>query len=318
MRFSVIMPLYNKAPYVTKAINSVLSQTCTDFELIIMDDGSTDESFTVAQEAIKGYGSCQIYQQQNAGAGMARNNAVAFSRGDYLCFLDADDWWETTFLERMDGLIDEYPEARIFGTNYYYVKNGRRRVCVTNAETGYINYCQVYAETLQMPLWTGAVCIPRSVFDEFGGFRTHIKIGEDFDLWIKVALKYKVAFLNEPQSFYYQDSDATWRLVGKLHDPKAHMLWNLDYLEQEERTNPDYKRLIDALRTNGLFRYYLSRRYRDAAKQELMKVDWGNQPRKIQKIYKTPIWCLILNRRFRSMGSVIKQRIISLNSFLLR
>lgn len=310
------MPLFNKAPYVAKAIHGVLSQTYSDFELVVMDDGSSDDSFETAQDTIRGYGNCHIYQQQNAGAGVARNNAVNLSRGEYLCFLDADDWWEPTFLEKMNGLILGYPEARIFGTNYYYVKNGRRRVCVANAETGYINYCQVYAETLQMPLWTGAVCIPRSVFDEFGGFRPHIKIGEDFDLWIKVALKYKVAFLNEPQAFYNQDSDAAWRLVGKLHAPKAHMLWNLDYLEQEERTNPDYKRLIDALRTNGLLRYYLSPQYRDVAKQELKKVDWEKQPQRVSSLYKTPIGCLIVQRRLRLMGSIVKQRIISLKRFL--
>ena len=317
MRFSVIMPLYNKAPYVAKAIHSVLSQTYSDFELVVMDDGSSDDSFGVARDTIRGYDNCHIHQQQNSGAGMARNNAVTLSRGEFLCFLDADDWWEPTFLEKMDGLILEYPEARIWGTNYYYVKNGRRKVCVTNAETGYINYCQVYSETLQMPLWTGAVCIPRSVFDEFGGFRSHIKIGEDFDLWIKVALKYRVAFLNQPQAFYNQDSDATWRLVGKLHDPKAHMLWNLDYLEQEERTNPDYKRLIDALRANGLLRYYLSRQYRDVAKQELEKVDWEKQPKRVRDFYRTPIGCLIVQRWLRSMGSIIKQRTIRLKHFIL-
>lgn len=311
MRFSVIIPLYNKAPYVTKAIRSILSQTYSDYELVIMDDGSSDCSFEIARDAIKGYDNCHIHQQLNAGVGTARNNAVTFSQGDYLCFLDADDWWETTYLERMNDLIRDFPEAGIFGTNYYYVKNGRRRVCVTNAETGYINYCKVYAQTLQMPLWTGAVCIPRTIFNELGGFRPHIRIGEDFDLWIKVALKYKVAFLNEPHAFYNQDSDATWRLVGKLHDPKAHMLWNLVYLEQEERTNPDYKRLIDALRTNGLLRYYLSPQYREAAKQELEKVDWENQPKRVRLLYKMPVWLLIVERRVRSLGSAIKQQIIS-------
>ena len=91
MRFSVIMPLYNKAPYVAKAINSVLSQTFNDYELIIMDDGSLDDSFDVATDAIKGYENCHVHYQQNSGVSIARNNAVAFSQGDYLCFLDADD-----------------------------------------------------------------------------------------------------------------------------------------------------------------------------------------------------------------------------------
>lgn len=310
MRFSVIIPLYNKAPYVTKAVNSVLAQSYSDYELIIMDDGSSDDSYDVARSIIDGHSNCHIYRQENSGASMARNNAVALSKGDYLCFLDADDWWASSFLEKMSGLIHDYPEAKIFGTNYYYVKNGSQRVCVTTAKTGYINYCQSFAEKLQMPLWTGATCIPRPVFDEFGGFRAHIKIGEDFDLWIKVALKYKVAFLDEPLSFYFQDSDAKWRLVSKLHAPEANMLWNLGYLEEEERINPDYKKLIDALRTNGLITYYLSRQYRDQAKQELSKVDWAKQPKAKQALYKKPIWLIKIRHGLRAFCSTIKQRFI--------
>ena len=87
MKFSVILPLYNKAPYVSKAIKSVFSQTCTDYELVIMDDGSSDGSFEVAEETIKGVERCRIYRQSNAGASMARNHAVSLSKGDYVCFL---------------------------------------------------------------------------------------------------------------------------------------------------------------------------------------------------------------------------------------
>ena len=248
MRFSVIIPLYNKAPYVRKALDSVLSQSFVDFEIIVVDDGSSDNSYDVAKERLSdSHVEYKLIRQNNAGVSTARNNGVAASKGDYLCFLDADDWWAPTYLERMDSFVREYPEAGIYGTNYYYVKNGRSQVCVTTAETGYINYCRVYAEKLQMPLWTGAVCVPRHVFDEMGGFRAHLRLGEDFDLWIKIALKYKVAFFNEPLSYYFQDSDATWRLVGKLHDPKNHMLWNLQHLEDKEVCNPDYKLLIDNL-----------------------------------------------------------------------
>ncbi len=82
MTFSVIIPLYNKAPYVTKAIGSVLSQTFTDYELVIMDDGSKDASCDVASKAIEGRVNCQIHRQENAGVSMARNNAVALSQGD--------------------------------------------------------------------------------------------------------------------------------------------------------------------------------------------------------------------------------------------
>lgn len=313
MRFSVIIPLYNKAPYVKKALDSVLSQTFKDYELIIVDDGSTDESYIIAKESLEGTKvNYRLIQQENAGVSTARNNGVTASRGDFICFLDADDWWAQTFLEKMNSFINDYPDAGIYGTNYYYLKNGRQRVCVTTAETGYINYCKVYAEKMQMPLWTGAVCIPRRVFEEFGGFSPQLKLGEDFDLWIRISLKYKVAFLNEPLAYYFQDSEAIWRLTGTLRDPKEHMLWNLKYLEHVEKNNPDYKKLIDNLRSYDLFPYYLSSQYRNAAKQELAKVDWDRQPKKTLSLYNRPVLFLKCLYSLKKLGSAIKTRLIRL------
>lgn len=308
MRFSVIVPLYNKAPYVKKALNSIIEQSFKDFELIVVDDGSHDESYSIAESVLASTNCCyQLVHQKNAGVSTARNNGVALSKGEYICFLDADDWWSPSFLEKMDGLIRAYPEAGIYGINYYYVKNGRGRVSVEDLNTGYFDYCSAYARKLQMPLWTGAVCLRRSVFDEMGGFRPHLKLGEDFDLWIKIALKYPVAFLNEPLSYYFQDSDMAWRGVGHLTDPQYHMLWNLDYLADSEMNNSDYKQLVDNLRTYNLMPYYLSTQYREAAKQELAKVDWARQPQKVRRLYRLPVMLLIARRAFLRYGSRIKQ-----------
>lgn len=313
MKFSVIIPLYNKAPYVAKAIGSVLAQSITDFELVIMDDGSRDDSFTLANKVIEGYGHCHLYRQQNTGVSIARNNAVALSQGEYLCFLDADDWWEPTFLEEMSKLTEEYPDAGIYGTNYTIVNETKRKTRVADIgveqgfEKGYINYCKVYAKTLAMPLWTGAVCMPRRVFDEMGGFPQGIKLGEDFMLWIRVALKYKVVFLNKPLSYYNQDVDMANRGVGKLHNPQHHMLWNMDFLSEYEKTNQDCKQLIDNLRTYGLLPYYLSEDYHDAAKEELAKVDWGKQSDKMRKQYKRSLFSLRSEYRIRQLCSWGKQ-----------
>lgn len=318
MKFSVIIPLYNKAPYVAKAIGSVLSQTVTDYELVIMDDGSKDNSFEIAQKSIVSRDHCYLFQQQNAGVSMARNNAVALSQGEYLCFLDADDWWEPTFLEEMDKFIKDFPAAGIYGTNYTIVNETKRKTRVANVgvdegfERGYINYCQVYAKTLAMPLWTGAVCVPRKVFDEMQGFPKGIKLGEDFLLWIRIALKYKVAFLNKPLAYYNQDVDVANRGVGRLHQPEEHMLWNVDFLSEEEKNNQDYKQLIDNLRTYSLFPYYLSKVYHEAAKQELEKVDWKRQPEKVKKQYEKPLALLRVEERIKRCGVGIKQKMLAL------
>lgn len=312
MRFSVIIPLYNKSPYISKALTSVVEQTFRDFDLVVVDDGSKDDSYKVAESILKDSSiKYQLIHQENAGVSMARNNGVLAASGDYICFLDADDWWAPSFLERMDWLINEYPDAGIYGTNYYIVKNGRQRICVTTAKTGYINYCRTYAEKLQMPLSSISVAIPKDVFQSSGGFKTHLKLGEDFDLWIRIALSHKVAFLDEPLAYYFQDSNPTWRGTGHLTDPKVHMLWNLDYLSGEEKNNPDYKQLIDNLRTYSLLPYYLSNQYRKYAELELKKVDWRKQPRQTRFLYRFPVWLLKFRRRVLKTGSQIKQRIIS-------
>ena len=312
MKFSIVIPLYNKDPYISKALSSVIEQTFRDFELIVVDDGSTDNSFKVAQSVLENAGiRYRLIRQENSGVSMARNNGAMVTSGDYICFLDADDWWAPSFLERMDWLITKYPDAGVYGTNYYYVKNGRQRICVTDDKTGYINYCRSYAEKLEMPLTSISVAIPREVFQCSGGFKPHLKLGEDFDLWIRIALSHKVAFLDEPLAYYFQDSNPTWRGTGHLTNPKAHMLWNLDYLSDEEKNNPDFKQLIDNLRTYSLLPYYMANQYRKYAKQELAKVDWRRQPRKTRFLYRLPVWLLKLRRRFLKTGSKIKQRIIS-------
>ncbi len=311
--FSVIIPLYNKAPYVQKTVGSVLAQTFGDYELIIIDNGSTDGS----SEIVAGFTDPRIRivrLEKNVGVSNARNKGVELSTASYITFLDADDWWEPTFLEEMAGLIGRHPSAGIYGTSYYIVKNGKKRIAPIGVEEtfieGEINYCQVYAKTLCMPLTSITVAIPRAIFDETGGFKPNLKMGEDFDLWIRIALKHKVVFLNKPLSNYNQDVDVTYRGTHHLRDPKEHMLWNLEYLESEEKTNSDYKQLIDNLRTYGLMPYLLTTQYRSTARKELNKVDWNLQSKATRRLYKRPIAYLKLRMKIQKLGSNIKQFLI--------
>ena len=316
MRFSVIIPLYNKAPYVAKAIQSVLAQTFADYELLIVDDGSKDESAQKAAQIIDGHDNCRLIKQENAGVSVARNNGVAASQGEYLCFLDADDWWAPTFLEAMSNFIEEFQYAGIYGTNYTIVNETKHKTRIAKIgvdegfEKGYINYCQVYAKTMYMPLWTGAVCIPRKVFEDMQGFPKGIKLGEDFLLWIRIALKYKVAFLNKPLAYYNQDVDIANRGVNHLHKPAEHMLWNLEFLAEEEKNNTDCKQLIDNLRTYELMPYYISKEYYELAKQELGKVNWQKQPEKTKKLFKKPLVCLKIKYLVLKWCSNIKKRCV--------
>lgn len=336
MKFSVIIPLYNKAPYVHKALESVCAQTYRDYELIVINDGSTDNSAIVADEYLKATDGIdyKIINQPNAGVSAARNNGVALSHGEYVAFLDADDWWEPTYLERMAQLINDYPDAGLYACNYVYYKPGKTHIAINNIETGYFNYPKVYFEGGVMPITSISVAIPCKVFDEMNGFPLGIKLGEDFLLWSKIALQYPVAFLNEPLAWYNNDVPATLRATRNLHAPEHHMLFRLDEvigyrLEVKGSENggadtcasrllplasrqEDWHNLIDRLRVTGLMEYWLDKRYHDLAAEELKKVDWSKQPPSAIRMYKTPIWLLKLKRNVMRVGSYVKQIMINI------
>ena len=222
-----------------KALESIISQTFTDWECIIVDDGSTDNSLAICEETIIYHKSkiINIVRQNNSGVAVARNNGVKASHGEYLCFLDADDWWEPNFLEEMDRLIKEYPDAGLYATNYVYYKPGKTHVAL-NLERGYMNYPEAYLYDLTMPVTSITTCMPRRVFDEMGGFPLGIKLGEDFLLWAKTAIKYKVAFCEEPLAYYNNDVPAPLRATRNLHAPEHNMLFHLDPIEETIHHTP--------------------------------------------------------------------------------
>ena len=328
IRFSIIVPLYNKAPYVRKALESIVSQTYKDWECIVINDGSSDNSLDVVKNFVDEFKMYdlrfKIVDKKNAGVAAARNRGVAESHGEYICFLDADDWWELTFLEEMDKLITEYPDAGIYASNYIYYKPGKTHVAL-NLPRGYMNYPEAYREGSAMPVWTGATCMPRKVFDEMGGFPAGIKLGEDFLLWAKTAMHYKVAFCEKPLAYYNNDIPATMRATRNLHTPEHHMLFNLDSIEEEIHKTSHithqtshtvhrevWTRLFDKLRVSGLLDYWLSGEYHDVAAAELKKVDWSKQPKRAKALYEKPIWFLKVKRTFMQVGSYVKQKIIRL------
>lgn len=316
-RFSIIVPLYNKAPYVRKALDSVISQTCTDWECIIVDDGSTDNSMNVVRERISESGSerVRVIQQQNVGVAAARNRGVRESKGEYICFLDADDWWEPTFLEEIDKLIAEYPDAGIYATNYIYYKPGKTHVALS-LPRGYMNYPEAYLQCGSMPVTSITTCMPRKIFDEMGGFPVGIKLGEDFLLWAKTVLHNNVAYCEKALAYYNNDVPAFLRATRNLHKPEHSMLFHLNEIESivDSRLSIDergeWKALLDKLRVSGLMDYWLSNEYHDIAASEIAKIDWSRQPRSVKAQYEKPVWFLKAKRRFMQIGSYWKQKLI--------
>lgn len=308
--FSVIIPLYNKAPYIAKAIESVLGQTYRDFEVIVIDDGSTDQSLEVAKTFENK--SITIISQPNSGVSTARNNGVKLAKHPYICFLDADDWWHPTFLEEMKRLITDFPDAGIYGSGYYIVKNGQERIAPIGVpqgfERGIIDYCEVYAKTLCMPLTSISVVIPKHIFDEEKGFKSQLKFGEDFDLWIRIALKHKVILVNKPLAYYNQDVDVNNRAIGsRFYKPEEHMLFSNygDFMHNE-----GFRFLFERLALYGLLSYYLNDVNKLEVYQILSEINWDKHESKYHQYYKKfPRWAVKVWFKIIKKLSIIKNRI---------
>jgi glycosyltransferase involved in cell wall biosynthesis len=224
--FSVIIPSYNKIDFIEKSIQSVLNQTLSDFEIIVVDDGSSDGSPELLKKYLTRYSNIQVIFQENMGVSMARNNGAKVAKNEYLAFLDADDWWEYSFLEKMKSLIEHYPNAGLYSSNFSIVKNGQSIKSKFNIESGYIDYFKSYVnDGFRQPINSSSVVIPKTVFNEMAGFCSDIKIGEDFYLWVKIAITQKVAYLNKNLSNYNQDSNINFRATKKLHNPASNYVF---------------------------------------------------------------------------------------------
>lgn len=304
-RVSIIMPLYNKAPYVKKAVESVLTQTFKDWELIVVDDGSKDGSPQVVLDLIDER--CHVYSQGNLGVGAARNSGVQLAKSNLLAFLDADDWWESTFLEEMVGQTEVYPKAELWASNYWYVKRGKTRVAV-KLETGYFDYPEAYLQNEAMPVTSSSVLVSHKAFEEAGGFPEEVKLGEDFLLWSRIALKHQFAFLDKALAYYNNDVPAAARATRNLYPPEQHMLFHLEHLEG----HAEWKTLCDKLRANGLLEYWLSNKYHRAALKELRKVDWKKQPSNVYRLYRTPRPLVRAQQQIMRLGSKGKHVLIKL------
>ncbi len=210
MKFTVVIPLYNKERHIGRAIKSVISQTYEDFELIVVDDGSTDNSI---EEAIRIEDPrIRLIKQSNGGVSSARNKGISLAKYDYIGFLDADDAWKPNFLETIKELIEKYPMAGAYATSYEIRRidgTVTPSLSVRNLEKSWEGIIDDYFKfSLQAPLISASsVVIPKRVFNHLGAFPLGIKRGEDLDMWCRIALNYDIAFSNKICSAYFKDSD---------------------------------------------------------------------------------------------------------------
>lgn len=204
---SVIIPLYNKAPYVKRAINSVLAQTIQAFEIIVVNDGSTDGG----EKKIENIDSrIHIINQENKGVSAARNRGINEAKSELVAFLDADDEWLPDFLETVLRLRDKWPEAGLYGTGWYkYYSNEIKRKCHNSSIPKGDSLIQSPFKSVvkdgDFPISASTVMIPKTVIQEVGLFKVGIPYGEDLEYWSRIALYYQFACNSEAHAIYYKN-----------------------------------------------------------------------------------------------------------------
>jgi glycosyltransferase involved in cell wall biosynthesis len=189
---SVIVPTYNRWPMVRAAVASVLAQRYRDFELIVVDDGSTDESST---ELARIGSQLRYIYQDRGGVSAARNLGVRQSRGRLIAFLDSDDLWQPNKLQVQVAFMATHPEAQICQTDEVWIRHGVR----VNPKLKHRKPSgDIFARSLELCLVSpSAVMIARELFERSGGFDESLPVCEDYDLWLRIARDYPVPLIEQ-------------------------------------------------------------------------------------------------------------------------
>jgi glycosyltransferase involved in cell wall biosynthesis len=245
---TVIIPLYNKEKYIKNTIKSVLRQSFTDFELLLINDGSTDKS--VAAVNTFNDSRIQLINQDNKGVSSARNLGIKKARTPFVALLDADDIWQETHLESLIKLQQKYPNKQVFASAYsLQFKNKKQTFILKKTFENPLNF---FKNSLQFSILNSSnVLLNKNIFEKIGFFNTQYKGGEDTDFWIRLGLKYAVCFTNEVsliinKSVLNQASNslANYNDAGYL----------LNYLAEEQK-NSIFKEYMDYQRYGLLMRY---------------------------------------------------------------
>lgn len=190
MFFSIVVPLYNKELSVQKTLQSILNQSFVDFEVIIVNDGSTDNSVEKVKQLKDNR--IRLIHQKNKGVSVARNKGIEEAKYNWICFLDADDLWKENHLQEFVNMIKLFPDDKVFCTSH--TKSKLKEEYEKKIINGYEvieDYFDVVMKHVDF-FWTGAVCIHESVFKKVGKFPEGINRGEDLYLWAKIGKKFPI------------------------------------------------------------------------------------------------------------------------------
>jgi glycosyltransferase involved in cell wall biosynthesis len=208
---SVIIPTYNRAHILPRALDSVLAQTQLPIEIIVVNDGSTDGTKSV----LSNYPGLKIIDQQHSGVSAARNIGLEHTNGEWIAFLDSDDEWLPEKLEQQWAAICN-DDKLICHTEEIWIRNGKR-VNPMKKHQKYGEY--IYEKCLPLCVISpSSVMIHQSVFNDIGVFDESLEVCEDYDLWLRICSKYSTLFISEPLIVKY----------GGHEDQLSRKYWGMD------------------------------------------------------------------------------------------
>lgn len=328
--FSVVIPLFNKAPYLQRALDSVYAQSCLAEEIIVVNDGSTDggELIAKAQRDPR----VRVIDQPHQGVSVARNAGIAAASQPYVAFLDADDEWRTGFLSEIERMIGLFPGAGLYGTGYETSAAGRdaRRHGIRSCEIrtdqgigalrsgrraeavcGPVDFFRVWKR--RHVLHTSSMVVPKEKAQEVGGFPVGVTICEDHEFWTRLALSYSVVLSSSILTRYHVDVPGQaaeyWQKGYKenfeilpYHRFLAEKMREIND-ETTKGTENTKEREASALggerEANGKERSFVMYCRKEFAKGLLQRLYWGNF-RAASEFYQT------LGLQHRNYGTIVK------------
>lgn len=208
---SVVIPLYNKSDSIAKTIKSVQSQSYSDFEIIVVDDGSTDDSARIVDGIHSSEPRLILIKKENGGVCSARNAGILAAHGEFIALLDADDVWGRDYLKEQMRLVSDFPDCWMWGVNYgETVCDEIIRDVPTGLPKGFRgvveNYFGISGRVSDL-FCSSSVLVRRSAFDKVGLFDERIKYAEDSDMWFRIIARFPVAFYDKYMVFYRLDAE---------------------------------------------------------------------------------------------------------------
>lgn len=209
LSISIVVPLYNKQNAITSTIQSVLDQSVKDYEIVIVDDGSTDNSLEIVHsfddERIR------VIHKENGGVSSARNTGIKAAKGDYVALLDADDVWDRDYLKEQLRMVADFPDCHMWGINYAETFGGEIvRDVPTGLPKGFRGVVEDYYRIkgrISDLFCSSSVIIKKEAFDKVGFFDERIRYAEDSDMWFRIIARFQVAFYDRYMVFYRFDAE---------------------------------------------------------------------------------------------------------------